>query len=108
MELRFEGYSDDTFGEYAIFNKEHDNCANGKPIIFKVFNEKDSVLVFGQFCPGTAFGWMIGVSRGEDNDEETPMPNWSICYAEGKWPLSPALIMDVPPDCNIELVKQGS
>lgn len=28
--LRFEGYSDDTFGEVAYFEDDYDNCASGE------------------------------------------------------------------------------
>ncbi len=34
--LRFEGYSDDTFGEVAHFKDDYDNCASGKPIEYLV------------------------------------------------------------------------
>ena len=32
IKLRFEGYSDDTFGEYGVTNDDYDNSASGKPI----------------------------------------------------------------------------
>lgn len=34
--LRFEGYSDDTFGEVAHFKDDYDNCASGKQIEYLV------------------------------------------------------------------------
>lgn len=30
--LKFEGYSDDTFGEYGVTNQDVDNCATMEPI----------------------------------------------------------------------------
>lgn len=30
--LRFEGYGDDTFGEYGLTRDDVDNCASGTPI----------------------------------------------------------------------------
>ena len=30
--LRFQGYSDDTFGEYGVTNQDVDNCGSCKPI----------------------------------------------------------------------------
>jgi hypothetical protein len=45
-ELRFVGYSDDTFSEDTT-RTEHDNCANGEPIIFEVKSGNEGMLVYG-------------------------------------------------------------
>lgn len=56
--LRFEGYSDDTFGEVAHFKDDYDNCASGKPIEYLVLGPaidgqpQLGVVVTGQHCPG--------------------------------------------------------
>ena len=68
--LRFEGHSDDTFGEVEHFREDYDNCASGEPIEWLV---KDSstglgVVVTGQFCPGSSGSWMIGVSAYTKED----------------------------------------
>ena len=71
--LKFEGYSDDTFGEYAHTSDDFDNCASGSPIVYKVSANNESLLVVGQHCPDTATGWMIGIARAdEDNDKPIP------------------------------------
>ena len=38
--LRFEGYSDDTFGEIAHTKDDYDNCASGAPIEYLVARKK--------------------------------------------------------------------
>jgi len=36
QEFKFEGCSDDTFGEYGVTNDDYDNCASGEPIRFQL------------------------------------------------------------------------
>mgnify|MGYP000918093901 CR=1 FL=1 len=102
--LRFEGYSDDTFGEYAITNEDYDNCANGKPIVFRVRAEGRSLLVIGHYAPEpipTGAGWIVGVSPDESDDEV--IPSWPMRIAPGVTTrYSPALYIDVPDDFAIE------
>lgn len=108
--LRFEGYSDDTFGE-QVTGEDYDNCASGKPIIFKVWSEseKDGLYVVGHYCPGPLTGWMIGVGRLNE-DDDYHMPKWSIRtvsdYDKGR-PYSPQLIIDAPDDVTVEHVAKN-
>jgi len=101
--LRFEGFSDDTFGE-TTRGPEHDNCASMKPIIFKVWSEsaKDGLFVTGQYCPGPSTGWMIGISRLSDDDSR-PIPNWPMRFEHGEKPYSPSLVIEAPDDAIITL-----
>jgi len=98
MRLRFEGHSDDTFGEYESTNEDYDNCANGKPIPFYVTSpEGDGMLVVGQYCPGKATGWQIGVASSQDDENDTkPIPTWPMHFERGAYPHTPALIIEAP------------
>ena len=68
----FEGYSDDTFGEYAISMDDYDNCANGTPIRYKLELEDGSgLLIVGIYADGhpadpnsqiSGDGWAIAIS----------------------------------------------
>ena len=105
MLLRFEGHSDDTFGEYYSFNDDYDNCASGEPIVFKVASpDGESLLVIGQYCPGKATGWMIGVAR-VDEDDDKPIPNWPMYFELGERPYSPRLVIRAPDGCAMVHVK---
>jgi hypothetical protein len=79
LTLRFEGYSDDTFGEYGATNDDYDNCASGEPIEYLVQDPVTglAVIVTGQHCPGKSTGWLIGVSNGNDN---APFPAWPMRF----------------------------
>ena len=95
--LKFEGYSDDTFGEYGVTNEDVDNCASLNPIQCLIEAEGEKLLVVGQYAKGHINGscWVIGVSRV---DEGTPLPNWPIRLVNGECPYSPTLEIDVPSD----------
>jgi hypothetical protein len=53
--LRFEGYSDDTFGEYAHTNNDYDNCASGESIEFLV----EDTLKLCLDCDWTTLPWQL-------------------------------------------------
>ena len=74
--MRFEGNSDDTFGEYSLINEDHDNCASGGVIAWKVtertsiFSDDDvsGMIVCGQYSGDSwpsdmEATWLIGISR---------------------------------------------
>lgn len=72
-EYVFEGYSDDTFGEYNVTNDDYDNCAADEPIDFSLTTPDGAgLLVRGRF--GIAGGWLIGVAV---LDEEKPV-SWPV------------------------------
>ena len=102
--LRFEGYSDDTFGEYAVTKEDHDNCANGEPIVFKVSSASaaSGLYVTGQYCPGPCTGWLIRIARAHENDDER-VPDWPMRFVAGERPYTPALLIDAPDDVTVVL-----
>jgi hypothetical protein len=108
--LRFEGSSDDTFGEMTT-REDYDNCASGEPIIFKVFSKAadEGFYVVGQYCPGPLTGWMIGVGRHHE-DDDAHMPAWPMRIEQslGKHPTpySPTLIIEAPDDVTVEHVEE--
>lgn len=102
-ELRFEGYSDDTFGELTT-GIDHDNCANGRPMLFKVCSGDEGLIVHGQYnnltWPNSAPGcWMIGVQQLE---EDVPLPAWPMRFETGKSGYTPTLIIEAPDDVEIK------
>lgn len=106
VQLRFEGYSDDTFGEYQHTNDDYDNCASGKPIEWLVQAPNgDAMIVFGQYEPGSAGGWVIGVGTKGDQG----VPPWPMHLTSGERPYSPALHIAAPTGTTIRcLQREGS
>lgn len=105
QQLRFECHSDDTFGEYAHFNDDYDNCASGSVIAWKLTErskvepEKDvsGMIVCGQYSgedwPGGMEGtWLIGIQPLED----LPLPNWPMRFDREDYRTR--LEIDVPDD----------
>ena len=78
--LRFEGYSDDTFGEIAHTKDDYDNCASGEPIEYLVAHRASGtgVVVTGQHCPGKSGSWMIGVANWDPDFADTDFPRWPM------------------------------
>lgn len=104
--LRFEGYSDDTFGEYAETCEDYDNCNNGDPIIFKVWSASanDGLYVVGHYCyPAPLIGWMIGVGRLNE-DDDCHIPAWPMRFEHAECPYTPALVIEAPDDVTVEHV----
>ena len=107
--LKFEGASYDTFGEMGIDGTDHDNCANGKPIVFKLSAEEngatEGMFIYGMYAnhqmpietPGC---WMVGVQNLEDDQ---PLPNWNIRIENGSCEYSPTLLVDVPDNYELTL-----
>jgi len=105
-ELQFAGYSDDTFGLINDTKVDHDNCASGKPIVFKVYresNDKEGMFVVGQYNAIPYCGaWLIGVSQLDDG---MPLPAWvtDVSQAEHNEYTS-IFTLCVPDDAVIEHV----
>ena len=98
--LRFMGYSDDTFGEYAYSNIDYDNCASGKPITFKITAGGKSMYVTGQYSKFGDGVWDIGVSAKEDE-----LPNWEMNLTFDAY--TPVLTIYVPHDeISIEHIRK--
>lgn len=107
VQLRFEGYSDDTFGEYQHTNDDYDNCASGKPIEWLVQAPNgESLIVFGQYAPGSVGGWMIGVGTHDPDHNDDPLPPWPIRLTRGERPYSPALHITAPAGTTIRCLQR--
>lgn len=106
--LIFEGYSDDTFGEYNFFKNDYDNCGSGSPIVFQLSSGGESVNVYGQYngkdwpdyLPGC---WVIGVQQIE---EDFPIPPWPMRFESASSGYSPRLIIEAPERVTMECVNE--
>ena len=101
----FYGNSDDTFGEYGRTNVDHDNCANGEPITFRVVAHTsggtEQLFVVGQYAPIPSGGacWMVGVAPVE----EDALPDWPMVIRPADNGYSYALILDAPENATVTL-----
>lgn len=96
-ELKFHGYSDDTFGEYGITNEDVDNCASMKPIQCIIRSGTDGLIVTGQYSRNNNGCWDIGIGQ---LNEDVPLPNWNMRFvADG---YSTILYIEVPDDAALE------
>lgn len=104
--LRFEGQSDDTFGEYGRTMEDYDNCASGKPIVFGVVDRTEAgLLVWGQYGgrdrpEGAPPCWVVGVQQLE---EDAPLPDWPMRFETASNGYSPALVIDAPEGVVVRL-----
>lgn len=76
--FRFQGHSDDTFGEYAQTDDDYDNCASGQPIQYELkMPDGAGIIVTGLYCNpiNKGDGWMIGVNT---IDEKKPIHDWTL------------------------------
>ncbi len=96
--LYFSGHSDDTFGE-STTGIDYDNCANGKPITFKVSAGSDCVFVTGTYRDNGC--WEIGVCQADEDD--VPLFPMSLYFGG----YSAVLKMDVPDWVEIEHVPEN-
>ena len=103
--LRFQGFSDDTFGEYNETNDDVDNCADGTPIQCVIESTEGKLVVVGHYELHPTDGcWTIGISN---YDEETPIPNWNIRMGQAPRPYSPSIEIDVPDDATLKWYSNG-
>jgi hypothetical protein len=107
--LRFEGYSDDTFGEYAHANDDYDNCASRKPIQYAVVDPKTGlgVVVTGQYCYGRSTSWMIGVANYHPDDGKE-FPDWPMELTKmyGRFADSPVLKIEAPEGVDVRCLER--
>lgn len=95
--LVFSGYSDDTFGEYAATNRDYDNSASGQPIEWLVTSpDGEKLLVVGQYCPGAAGSWLVGVGTPDEGGDDVELPDWPISIEQSERAYSPMLMVNVP------------
>jgi hypothetical protein len=65
--------------------------------------------VFGQYCPGAADGWLIGVARCDpNNDDDQHMPDWPMRFERGERSYSPSLVIEAPDGCTVQYVAGKS
>ena len=108
--LRFEGYSDDTFGEVAHTKDDYDNCASGKPIEYLVKDPATGrgVVVTGQHCPGNSGSWLIGVANYDPLYDDADFPRWPMRiepqnYRNG---FNPSLVIEAPDGVEISCLQR--
>ena len=109
--LRFEGYSDDTFGEVLHTKDDYDNCASGKPIEYLVLSADGSegLVVTGQHCPGNSGSWLIGVANHDPDFDDRAMPRWPIriepqAYRAG---FNPSLVIEAPEGVTLRCLQRS-
>lgn len=108
VRLTCEGSSDDTFGVYGAGpDDDHDNCASGEPITFRVSVGEDSLLVVGQYAPGQCGGWLIGVAPdGTDADgDDNEIPDWPMWFTRSDRAYSPKLVIETPLGVEVKHVR---
>ena len=108
--LRFEGSSDDTFGEVSHFNDDYDNCASGKPIEFLVAHRESGMglIVTGQYGPGHSGSWLIGVANWGPDHADTDFPRWPMRiepqdYRNG---FNPSLVIEAPDGVTLTCLQR--
>lgn len=108
--LRFEGYSDDTFGEVEHFKDDYDNCASGKPIEYLVEHKATNMamVVTGQHCPGNSGSWLVGVANHDPELGDRDFPRWPVRiepqnYRNG---FQPSLIIEAPEGVTIRCLQR--
>ena len=105
--LRFEGFSDDSFGEIAEFDIAYDCFAGGQPVVFEVKSGSEGLLVWGQYAgadwpPWSPPCWLIGTQLLDDG---ASMPTWHITFDEGGGAHSHALLIEAPDDVRIRCLN---
>lgn len=110
--LRFEGYSDDTFGEVEHFKDDYDNCASGTPIEYLVEHKETGLglVVTGQHCPGNSGSWLIGVANYDPEFDDRDFPRWPMRieaqnYRNG---FQPSLVIDAPEGVTIRCLQKDA
>lgn len=109
MKFKFEGCSDDTFGEYGVTGQDVDNCASLEPIQCVVDAGRHGRLqVVGQYSKASCHNgcWMIGVSKVEEGDA---FPDWHCSLLQGEIEYSPCLEIELPDEavCSLTWYKNG-
>ena len=107
--LRFEGSSDDTFGEVSHFKDDH-YCASGKPIEYLVAHRESGMglIVTGQYCPSHSGSWLIGVANWDPDHADTDFPRWPMRiepqdYRNG---FNPSLVIEAPDGVTLTCLQR--
>lgn len=105
--LKFVGYSDDTFAcEGPKIDVDYDTCASRKPVAMLVVSPsyRGGIVVVGQYAPGHADGWLIGVSNFDPEADDVPIPEWPIRIERSEAGYSPRLVIEAPDDVTVKLL----
>lgn len=109
--LRFEGSSDDTFGEVSHFRDDYDNCASGKHIDWVVTapGVTGGLVVSGQYGRNAtkklSVSWQIGVAPYDPTHDDVPAPEWPMRFERGSRPYSLALVIEAPAGVAIQCLQ---
>ena len=111
-QLRFEGYSDDTFGEVEHFKDDYDNCASGDPIRYLVSVTNDdgvvqAIVVTGQHGQNSA-GWSIAVENFDPTFNDADFPRWPMRIEPQNFRngFQPSLVIDAPDGVTINCLER--
>lgn len=108
---RFEGHSDDTFGEYAVTKDDYDNCASGEPIVYLLTFTGDGggsegIFIVGQYAPKPVDGWLIGISPFDPGGDDVGLPRWAYWFTDAGNGYSPALHVEAPEGCQLSCLNR--
>jgi hypothetical protein len=108
--IEFYGYSDDNFawstiGERKYDGSAQDNCATGRPLVWKVTAGDEGLFVWGLYMPkdapeSTPGCWVVGV---QPLDEGVPLPDWQMTLTARDY--TTVLMMAVPDGAKVEVAK---
>ena len=105
--FKFEGYSDDTFGEYGVTNDDVDNCAKNAPIQCDVISSDGQLSVVGHYwiSPSPHGCWTIGIAP---IDEDVKIPAWPVRFKLSDEGYSPSMEIDAPDDAKLTWYSNGN
>jgi len=103
-QLKFHGYSDDTFGEYGVTMDDYDNCASGSPIQWLVESpsQHTAFVVVGRYDEDTDGVWEVGIRQYA---EGTAIPQWPMRFEHDEH--SAILLIDCPDDVAVTCLNRA-
>ena len=102
--FEFEGFSDDTFGEYAGSCIDFDNCADGTPISFELKTPDGvGIVVTGQYAPGDLQTWLIGVAPINEDKQV----DWHMNFKNASNGYSMVLHVVAPMNTTLTCLNSG-
>lgn len=105
--LVFQGYSDDTFGEYGRRNVDFCDNGSGTAIEWLITSpDGEQLLVIGQYGKGAATGWVVGVAPWDPDGDDETMPDWPISIEQSERAYSPALFVSAPKGSTLRCLQE--
>lgn len=105
--LVFQGYSDDTFGEYGRRNVDFCDNGSGTAIEWLITSpDGEQLLVVGQYGKGAATGWVVGVAPWDPDGDDETMPDWPISIEQSERAYSPALFVSAPKGSTLRCLQE--